>query len=168
MSLSLHAMTVPPLKRSLRALSAILARAEKHAAAHKVEPEALLKARLYPDMFHLIRQVQIACDMAKAGVCRMAGREVPSHPDTETTFAELQARIARVIELIDGIPAAEIDNHPERPITIKVAGRELNFVARDYLSAWLNPNFYFHVTAAYAILRHNGVPIGKGDYLGEG
>ena len=95
MSLSLYATSIPPLKHGLKALSGVLDKAERHAAACKIEPEALLRDRLYPDMFPMIRQVQIACDMAKGGACRLAGREVPSHPDTETSFAELKARIAK-------------------------------------------------------------------------
>ncbi len=118
-------------------------------------------------MFHMTRQVQIACDMAKAGACRLAGREVPSHPDTEASFAELQARIAKVVELLESIPASEIDGQEARSIVIKVAGQEMTFTGADYLVSWLNPNFYFHATTAYAILRHNGVPLGKGDYLGR-
>jgi uncharacterized protein len=167
MPLSLHAAAVPPLLRSLKALSAVLAKAEAHATALKLDHDALLKARLYPDMFHMTRQVQIACDMAKGAACRLAGREVPSHPDTETSFAELQARIAKVIELLQSIPAGEIDGQEERAITIKVAGQDMHFKGADYLVNWVNPNVYFHLTVAYAILRHNGVPLGKGDYLGR-
>ena len=166
MSLSLYATSIPPLKHGLKALSGVLDKAERHASACKIDPEALLKDRLYPDMFPMIRQVQIACDMAKGGACRLAGREVPSHPDTETSFAELQARIAKVIELLDSIDAAEIDGHEDRTVTLKVGGKERSFAARDYPTAWVNPNFYFHLSTAYAILRHNGVPVGKGDYLG--
>ncbi len=167
MPLSLHAAAVPQLVRSLKALSGVLAKAESHANALKLDHDALLKARLFPDMFHMTRQVQIACDMAKAGACRLAGREVPSHPDTEASFAELQARIAKVVELLESIPASEIDGQEARSIVIKVAGQEMTFTGADYLVSWLNPNFYFHATTAYAILRHNGVPLGKGDYLGR-
>jgi uncharacterized protein len=168
MPLSLHAAAIPPIAHSLKALAAVLDKAEAHANALKLDHEALLKARLYPDMFPLTRQVQIACDMAKAGASRMAGREVPSHPDTEASFQELKARIARVLDLLAEIPASEIDGQEERLITIKVAGNEMSFSGADYLTRWLIPNYYFHVAAAYAILRHNGVPLGKGDYLGRG
>lgn len=166
MSLSLYTTSIPPLRKGLKALSAVLDKADKHASGLKIDPEALLKARLYPDMFHFTRQVQIACDMAKGAACRLAGREIPSHPDVETTFAELQGRIQKVIDLLDSISASEIDGTEDRDIVLKVAGRELSFKARDYPTAWVNPNFYFHCTTAYAILRHNGVPIGKVDYLG--
>ncbi len=166
MSLSLHANSIPPLAKGLTALAGVLRKAEAHASAHKIDPEALLKARLYPDMFHMTRQVQIACDMAKGGACRLAGRDVPSHPDTEASFSELQDRIKKVLELLDSIRPDEIDGQEGRTITLKVGPRELSFVGRDYPTAWVFPNFYFHLTAAYAILRHNGVPIGKGDYLG--
>jgi hypothetical protein len=167
MPLSLHAASIPQLVHALKALDGVLDKAEHHANALKLDHDALLKARLYPDMFHLTRQVQIACDMAKAGACRLAGREVPSHPDTEASFADLKARIAKVIDLLAAIPAAEIDGQEARVITIKVAGQEMSFAGADYLVRWVNPNFYFHLTAAYAILRHNGVPLGKGDYLGR-
>ncbi len=166
MPLSLHAAAIPQLTHALKALGAVLDKAEAHATALRIEPNALLQARLFPDMFALARQVQIACDMAKAGSCRLAQMEVPSHPDTETTFQELQARIAKVQALLGSIPASAIDGGEDRMVTIKVAGREMSFSGADYLIRWVLPNFYFHVTAAYAILRHNGVPLGKGDYLG--
>jgi hypothetical protein len=167
MPLSLHAASVPPLVHSLKALSAVLEKAEAHCTALRIEPNALLQARLYPDMLPMARQVQIACDMAKAGSCRLAAMEVPSHPDVETTFQELQGRIAKVLDLLASIPASAIDGGEERIVTIKVAGQEMQFNGADYLIRWINPNFYFHVTTAYAILRHNGVPLGKGDYLGR-
>jgi hypothetical protein len=167
MPLSLHAASVPVLVHSLTALSALLAKAEAHATAQRIDPNALLQARLYPDMFPLARQVQIACDMAKAGGCRLAQMEVPSHPDTETTFPELQARVQKVIDLLKNIPASAIDGGEDRIVTLKVAGNEMSFTGADYLVRWVNPNFFFHLTTAYALLRHNGLPIGKRDYLGS-
>jgi uncharacterized protein len=167
MSISIHDAVVPPVRQTLKGLAAVLGKAEAHATALRIEPSALLLARLYPDMFTMTRQVQIACDMAKAGVCRLAAREVPNHPDTEASFQELQARITKVLDLIDSIPAAEIDAAAGRTVTIKVAGQEMSFPGPAYATTWVMPNFYFHVTTAYAILRHNGVPIGKSDYLGR-
>jgi uncharacterized protein len=167
MSLSLYAASVPVLTHSLKALAAVLEKAETHATALRIDPSALLHARLYPDMFHMMRQVQIACDMAKGGACRLAQMDIPSHPDTEASFQELQGRIQKVLDLLASIPASAIDGGEDRTVTIKVAGQEMNFKGSDYLTRWVNPNFFFHVTTAYNILRHNGVPLGKGDYLGR-
>jgi hypothetical protein len=167
MSISLHAASVPVLTHSLKALAAVLEKAETHATALRIDPNALLQARLFPDMFHMTRQVQIACDMAKGGACRLAQMEVPSHPDTEASFQELQARIQKVLDLLASIPASAIDGGEDRTVTIKVAGQEMSFKGADYLLRWVNPNFFFHVSTVYAILRHNGVPLGKGDYLGR-
>jgi hypothetical protein len=163
----MHAAVVAPFTQALVALAGVLDKGASHAAALKIEPTVLLNARLYPDMFPLVRQVQIACDMVKGGVCRIAGQEIPSHPDTETTFEQLRGRIDKVVDLARSIPPAAFDGAESRPITIKVAGQELHFTGQDYLLRWLNPNIYFHLTTAYAILRHNGVPVGKGDYLGR-
>lgn len=167
MTISLYTASVPALIHSLKALAAVLDKAEAHATALRIDPNALLHARLYPDMFHMMRQVQIACDMAKGASCRLAQMEVPSHPDTESSFQELQARIQKVVDLLMSIPASAIDGGEDRTIVIKVAGQEMSFKGSDYLIRWVFPNFYFHVTAAYALLRHNGVPLGKGDYLGR-
>jgi uncharacterized protein len=167
MSLSLHAASIPILTHSLKALAAVLEKAEAHATALRIDPNALLHARLFPDMFHMMRQVQIACDMAKGGACRLAQMEIPSHPDTEASFQELQVRIQKVLDLLASIPASAIDGGEDRTVTIKVAGQEMSFKGSDYLTRWVNPNFFFHVTTAYNILRHNGVPLGKGDYLGR-
>ncbi|MGL4440020.1 MAG: DUF1993 domain-containing protein [Bosea sp. (in: a-proteobacteria)] len=167
MPITMHAASIPVLTHSLKALATVLEKAEAHATALRIDPNALLHARLYPDMFHMMRQVQIACDMAKGGACRMAQMEIPSHPDTEATFQELLARIQKVLDLLASIPASAIDGGEDRMITIKVAGQEMSFKGADYLTRWVNPNFFFHVTTAYNILRHNGVPLGKGDYLGR-
>lgn len=166
MPLSLHAASVPVLSHTLKALAAVLEKAEAHATALRIDPNALLQARLFPDMFPLTRQVQITCDMAKGAACRLAQMEIPVHADTETTFQELQARIQKVLDLLASIPASAIDGGEERTITIKVAGQEMSFSGGDYLLRWVNPNVFFHATTAYAILRHNGVPLGKRDFLG--
>ncbi len=167
MPISLHAASIPVLTHALKALSALLEKAEAHATALRIEPNALLQARLFPDMFPLTRQVQIACDMTKGAACRLAQMDIPAHPDTEASFQELQARITKVLDLLASIPATAIDGGEDRTITIKVAGQEMHFKAANYLLSWVNPNVFFHITTAYNILRHNGVPLGKGDYLGR-
>lgn len=166
MTISMYQASVPAFQKQLSTLKTILKKAEEHAAANKIEPATLLTARLYPDMFHLTRQVQIAGDVAKGAVSRLSGREIPSYPDTESTFAELYARIDKTLEYIASIPASEIDGKEEADITITPAGRTLQFKGQAYLVHWAMPNFYFHVMTTYAILRENGVPVGKMDYLG--
>jgi hypothetical protein len=127
----------------------------------------LLAARLYPDMFALTRQVQIACDTAKGAVARLAAVEVPKHEDTETTFAELQQRIARVVAFIESVAPAQIDGSEDRKITLTLRGQETVFTGLQYLMGFVLPNFYFHAATAYGILRHNGVELGKRDFLGN-
>ena len=166
MAQSLHATVIPPLTHALKALATILAKAEAHAAAHKIDPAALLQARLFPDMFHLTRQVQVTCDLAKAAACRLGSREISAHADTETSFGDLQARIAKVIDLLAEVKPEDVDGGDNRTITFKVGPREMSFSGADYVTRWVNPNFYFHLTAAYAILRHNGLPLSKSEYLG--
>lgn len=163
--MSLYAYYVPPMLRGLSSLSKILDKAEAHAAAKKIEPSVLLSARLYPDMYPLTRQVQIACDMARRGAIRLAGGEPPSVPDTETTFDELRARIAATIAAVKAIPESAFDGAEARDLTIKVRGNDMVFSGLDFVRIWSLPNFYFHVTTAYAILRHNGVELGKPDFL---
>jgi len=167
MSLSLYDSSVPLLVHALKSLSTILDKAEKHCADRKLDEKALTAFRLYPDMFPFTRQVQIACDTAKGCGARLAGVEVPSHEDVETTFAELRTRIAKTIDFLEGLQAEQIDGGEDRQIRIKAGPRELEFIARDYLRTWVYPNFYFHLTTAYNILRHNGVELGKRDYLGR-
>ncbi|NSL53411.1 DUF1993 domain-containing protein [Uliginosibacterium aquaticum] len=166
MSISMYVASSPRLIAQLKALDAILAKAAAHAEAKKIDPAVLLASRLFPDMFAFTRQVQIACDFAKGTVARLAGVEVPSYADNEQTLAELQARIAKTIAFIETIPAVQIDGSETRDINVKAGPRELQFKGLDYLIGYALPNFYFHVTTAYNILRHNGVEIGKRDYLG--
>jgi hypothetical protein len=151
----------------LKNLSAILAKAQAHCEARKIDPLALTAARLYPDMFPLARQVQIACDTAKGAVARLAGVEVPKHEDSEKTFEELQARIAKTQDFIASVKPAQIDGSEERESVLKARGRDLQFKGAQYLLGFAWPNFYFHVATAYDILRHNGVELGKRDYLGN-
>ena len=166
MALSMYQASVPVFQRTLTALDAILDKAAAYAEARKIEPAALLGARLYPDMFPLTRQVQFSSDHAKGCPARLAGIAVPSFEDTEKTFPELKARIAKTLDFIGGLKPEQIDGSEGRDISLKAGPRELSFKGQDYLLFFALPNFYFHVTTAFAILRHNGVPIGKLDFLG--
>jgi hypothetical protein len=166
MKISMYQASAPRFANGLRNLSAILDKAIAHAEARKIEPAALTAARLYPDMFPLTRQVQIACDTAKGAVARLAGLEVPKHEDTEQTFDELKARIAKTIAFIETVPAESIDGSEARDIVLKLGPREVQWKGMQYLLGFALPNFYFHVATAYAILRHNGVEVGKRDYIG--
>ncbi|HHN1271317.1 DUF1993 family protein [Pseudomonas aeruginosa] len=166
MSLSIYQASIPTFLRTLGNLSAILKKAAAHTEAKNIDPRIFIDARLAPDMFPLARQVQIASDAAKGAGARLAGLEVPSYADTETTFDELQARIARTVEFLEGIREEQLDGAEERNVTLKVRGQEISFNGRDFLFGFALPNFFFHVTTAYAILRHNGVELGKMDFLG--
>ncbi|WP_395055331.1 DUF1993 family protein [Polaromonas sp.] len=167
MTLSMYQASVPVFRQMLGALSAVLAKAEAHAAAKKIEPNALLHARLYPDMFALLRQVQIACDFAKGVSARLAGAEVPGFEDTEETFADLQARIEKTLAFMGTLEAAQIDGSEERRIVTQAGTpKEKIFSGQSYLLNYGLPHFFFHTTTAYAILRHNGVEVGKKDYVG--
>jgi hypothetical protein len=157
---------VPYFTHSLKALAAILTKAEAHCAQRKIDPAVLLSDRLFPDMLPFTRQVLIACDHAKAAPARLTGAEVPSYPDTETTFADLHARIQKTLDFIGGIPEASFKGAEDRTIDLKAGSRELSLPAPVYLAQFAIPNFYFHMTTAYNILRHNGVELGKGDFLG--
>ena len=166
MSLSMYQAAVPVFTRQLNNLSTILGIAAAHADARKIEQSVFLNARLAPDMFPLSRQVQIACDGAKAGTALLAGIEAPSHADDETSFAELQARIAKTLAFLQGVSAAQLDGGEERTVTLRRRDKETHFQGQAFLLDHVLPNFYFHLTTAYAILRHNGVEIGKRDFLG--
>lgn len=166
MSVSMYQASVPALTRGLNNLSAILDKAAADAAARNIAPDVLLNARLAPDMFALTRQVQIASDSAKGCAARLAGVDVPSYADDEASFADLQQRIAKTVAFLQGFNAAQIDGSETREVVLKVRGDEIRFSGQNYLLGFVLPNFYFHLTAAYAILRHNGVALGKMDYLG--
>jgi hypothetical protein len=166
MALSMYHASVPAFLQMLNSLAAILDKAEAFAAERKIDPAVLLGWRLAPDMFALTRQVQIATDHAKGCCARLAGVEVPKYADDETTFAELKARIARTIQFVQGFKPGDIDGSEERDITLTAGTRELRFKGQQYLVNFALPNFYFHVTTAYDILRHCGLPIGKRDYMG--
>lgn len=167
MTLSMYQASVPVFIHGLSNLSAILTKAENYATAKKIEPSVLINARLAPDMFALARQVQIATDIVKGGVSRLAAAEIPSYADTEATFAELQERVAKTIAYLKTFDAKKVDGSEDRKISLKVGGNELNFDGQSYLLQFVIPNFYFHITTAYGILRHNGLDIGKKDFLGS-
>ncbi len=164
--ISMYRASVPVLARALRNLAAVLRKGEAHAAERKLDPSVLLGYRLAPDMFALTRQVQIASDTAKGCVARLAGVEVPSYPDDETTFPQLLARIERTVTFVEGFQPSQIDGSEGKPVTLKMRTGEINFEGLQYLFEFVLPNVYFHSTAAYAILRHCGVDVGKKDFLG--
>ncbi len=166
MTITMYQASAPRFAHTLKALSAVLAKADAHCAARKIDPLVLTAARLYPDMFPLSRQVQIACDSAKGAVARLAGVEVPKHEDTEKTFEELRARIDKTLAFIATVKPAQVDGSEEREVVLKLRGNDVTFSGLQYLLGFAWPNFYFHATTAYAILRHNGVELGKTDFLG--
>jgi uncharacterized protein len=167
MSLSMYQASVPVFAQILGALGNVLAKAEAHAAAKKIDPAVLLASRLAPDMFPLSRQVHIACDFAKGATARLAGVEVPGWPDDEKTFADFRQRVAKTLDYVQGFKPGEIDGSETREITLKVGGNARTFKGQPYLLQFVMPNFFFHTTAAYAILRHNGVELGKRDFMGQ-
>lgn len=166
MTVSLYETSIGTFRLMLGSLAKNLSKAEAHAHAQGFDPSNLLAARLAPDMFNLTRQVQIACDLAKAAGARLAGIEPPRHEDTETDIAGLLARIDRVLGWLETLDREAIESAAEREIRFTVQNHELKFQGQRYLVTWALPNFYFHVTMAYALLRHQGVSLGKRDYLG--
>ena len=166
MPMSLYQASIAPCLQMLDSLSAALRKAAFDAAERGLEPSVLLQSRLYPDMLPLVRQVQIATDGAKAGGARLAGVDTPSFPDSETSFDELQARLARCITFLRSLDRSAIDAADERRIEFSVAKKAMVMMAPEYISGWMLPNFFFHVTTAYDILRHNGLAVGKRDFLG--
>ncbi len=165
MTLSMYQASIPGFINILNNLSVILKKAETHATVKNIDPSIFVNARLAPDMYPLSRQIQIASDSVKGCAARLAGVELPSFPDTETTFAELQERIAKTVKFLQSVTPQQIDGSESRDIVVK-GRKERHFKGQDYLFTFVIPNFYFHVTTAYDILRHNGVELGKADYLG--
>ena len=166
MQLTVHQTVAVSGARALRNLDAMLDKAAAFCESRKIDPSVLLQARLAPDMFPLVRQVQLACDFAKGPVARLSGTENPKHPDTETSLEGLKERIARTLEFIAGVPASAFDGAEDRDIVIQAGPRTLEYKGLDYLLGFALPNLNFHATCAYAILRHNGVELGKADYIG--
>jgi len=168
MTISMYATSIPLFRQMLNSLNDILAKAEAHASEKKIEPDTLLQARLFPDMFPLVRQVQIAADFAKSVPARLAGVEVPAYEDAEQSFADLHARIAKTLSFLDGLTPAQIDGSETREIVLRPGTpKEKKFIGQSYLLHYGLPQFFFHVTTAYAILRHNGIELGKRDFMGS-
>jgi len=168
MPLSMYSLSVPVFTHHLKCLSSILKKGEAHASDKEFDPLNLLNYRLFPDMFPLSKQVQIASDMVKGGVARLAGVESPVYEDNESSFAELQDRLAKTIEFISNVPSDQIEGTQEKLITLNIRGTTLEFSGERYLNHWVVPNLMFHVTTSYSILRHNGVELGKRDFLVPG
>lgn len=166
MPLDLHHSVTQTAIRGLTALDAILDKAAAYAEARKIDPAVLLGSRLAPDMFPLSRQLQIACDFAKSPIARLAGMEVPKFEDTETTFPEFKARIAKTLDFVRSVPADKLVGAEERTIEWKAGPNDMTMPGAAYFGGYAVPNFYFHLSMAYAILRHNGLEIGKRDFLG--
>ncbi len=165
---SMHAFSVDLFSNALGNLSWILEKGAASAASRKIEPAVLLAARLAPDMLPLTRQIQIAGDIAKSSVARLAGQEPPRYEDTETTIEQLRARLARTIDFLKSVPASAFEGAETRDIKLPAGERTLEFKGLAFLQTWAIPNVLFHVTTAYNILRHNGVDLGKRDFIGGG
>lgn len=165
MSVSMYQIAVPSFQKHLHALDGIIDKAAAYALARKIAPETLLTARLYPDMFNFTRQVQECCKFAALSMQRLANIDVPAEADGEKTFEELKARIARTLDLLARVKPEQMDGSDDRSIAIKVGPNEMTFAGRDYLLHFALPNFYFHAATAYGILRHNGLEIGKRDFM---
>jgi len=162
---SMYTASIPVFQHMLKNLSHVLAKGAAHAEARKVDPSALTTFRLFPDMLPLARQVLIACDAAKNGVARVSGVEAPKFEDQETTFEELKGRIQKTLDYLASVPASALDGTEDKEITFPVGPASRTMKAQAYLFTWVMPNFYFHTVTTYDILRHNGVELGKRDYL---
>lgn len=168
MSANLYQASVPAFLQMLKSLSSILTKTAAHAEAKKIDPSVYVNARLAPDMHPLARQIQMVSDTAKGAAARLAGIEVPSMPDTEVTLAELQQRIAKTADFLNGLKPEQFEGSAERNVELTVGpGQKMTFKGATYLTHFALPNFYFHVTTAYDIVRHNGVEVGKRDFLGS-
>lgn len=167
MAFTIYDASVPPLVYMLENLSHVLTLGETHASENGVDPKEYLEARLAPDMFALVKQVQVATDMSKGCGGRLAGAEIPKYEDTETNFAELRARIAKTVAFLQGLDREAFIGAEDKAITLKFPNAEFNFNGKDYLNNFAMPNVYFHITTVYAILRHKGVPLGKPDFMGR-
>jgi hypothetical protein len=166
-TISIHDLSIPVLTRALTNLSSLLDKAAAHAAARKFDPAVLVQARLFPDMFPLSRQVQIACDTAKGAAGRLAGVDIPKHEDTETTLEELKQRIAKTLDFVTGVSVDQMKGAESKAIELKFGTRTVSFTGLSYLTDFVLPNLFFHETITYALLRSNGVEVGKMDFLGS-
>jgi hypothetical protein len=162
----MYETTIPFLLKGLNALDAILSKAEAHCVAKKIDPQALLSFRLYPDMFNFTKQVQLVTDFAKGCGARLTGTAIPSYADDEKTFEELHARIAKTKAFLSKLEASQFAQAAGREVVIKIAGKETNMSGEQYYCGYFLPNFYFHLATAYNILRHNGLDLGKRDFIG--
>ena len=167
MTISMYNSSIPVFIRHLKNLSAILNKAASYAELKKIDPSFLINDRIAPDMLPFVRQIQIVSDTAKSGAARLAGVEVPSFEDNETTFSQLQERLTKTVTFLQSLTVEQIDGSEERKINYTQRGKERNFIGQPFLLNYILPNFYFHITIAYAILRHDGLDIGKKDFLGE-
>lgn len=167
MTISMYQASIPPFIRLLNNLSVILDKAAAHAEAKKIDPSVFIQARLAPDMFPLVRQVQIATDGVKGFAARAAGVEIPVFEDVESSFPELKERIAKTIKFLESFKPNQIDGTEAKEISVTMRGKTTNYIGQPFLLTYVIPNFYFHLTTTYAILRHNGVEIGKRDFLGS-
>ncbi len=167
MTISMYQASVPVFTKTLTALKATLEKAAHHAEMRKIDPTVLLQCRLYPDMFNLTRQVQIATDFARVTAARLAGTEPPSFEDKEASFPDLLARVERTLDYLRTIKAAQVDGSEGREIVRPIRGEPHHFTGINYLLQFALPNFFFHAATAYAILRHNGVELGKADFIGK-
>jgi hypothetical protein len=168
MTFSVYQACAPVLVQTLKGLEALLDKAEAFAAERKLDPAVVLQTRLYPDMYAFTRQVQIVSDSAKGAMARLAGVDVPSWPDTETTFAELKARVAKTLDYVQGFKAEQLDGAEDREVVLKTPGEPMKFTGRAYLTGFVLPNVLFHATTAYALMRGLGVPVGKFDFMAVG
>jgi hypothetical protein len=166
MSLSMYQASAPRFANTLKNLAVLLDKTQAHCEAKKIDPLAITSFRLFPDMFPLNRQIWIATDTAKGAVARLAGIEIPKYDDVEQTIAELKARIAKTVDFVMSVPAAKIDGSADKDIAMKAGGKDVVFKGAQYLLGHAYPNFYFHCITAYNILRHNGIEVGKRDFLG--
>lgn len=167
MQISMYQASVPQFLQMMENLIVILGKAEAHCEARNIKPEVMVATRLIPDMLPFSSQIQIAGDMAKGCIARLAGIEIPSYADTETTLVELKARLAKTIAFIKSVTPAQIDGSEEKEIVLKLRRGEKKMTGRDYFLHFVMPNFYFHVTTAYDILRVSGVDLGKMDFTGD-
>lgn len=166
MSLSMYESSIPVLVRSLNNLSALLTKGASYASEKDIDGSVLVNARLFPNMFPLARQVQIACDVSKGAAARLSGIEAPTYEDNEASFEELQTRITNTLKFLESVPADKVDGTEDKEITLQAGPEEFKFSGKSYLQTFVMPNVFFHVTTTFNILRHNGVEVGKMDFLG--